>query len=86
MASKRMVKATPQTKDRNIFILRGSVLRFPSTNLAGLEIDFVEAGFVEIPESLQFSTSNRAGSEVWFIFGRNIQQQLVVFEFKTLHV
>ena len=63
-----------------------SFFRLSNTDFARLEIDLIEFGFVEIPDGVQLGAPNRAGSEVGFVFGGNIQLQLVVFEFKTLHV
>jgi len=76
----------PNVFDSRIDLLNVSVFRFSNTDLARSKIHFVELGFVEVPDRMQFRAPMGTGGEVRSVLGKNIQQQLVVLEFKSHHV
>src|SRR5205823_13738357 len=76
----------PSVLDSRIDLLNVSVFRFSNTDLARSKIHFVELGFVEVPDRMQFRAPMGTGGEVRSVLGKNIQQRLVVLEFKSHYV
>src|SRR5436309_13987207 len=72
----------PSVLDSRIDLLNVSVFRFSNTDLARSKIHFVELGFVEVPDRMQFRAPMGTGVEVGSVVGKNMQQLLVVLALK----